>query len=137
VTDAGGGGVKPRKAALRHHAGQIGQAHAERGELFVIQSAGHLDRSEPARCADLVLYVGDPRRLKRQEFTQTVNRSGRIMHPFGDQIDAEIRSVGCKRGAVAIKDPASARGYQSEIDAVAFGFETVFLILGDRQIAQP
>ena len=120
MTNAGGCGVKPRKAALRHHAGQIGQAHAERGELFVIQSARHLDRGKPARCADLVLYVGDPRRLKRQEFAQTVNRSGRIMHPFGDQIDAEIRSVGCKRGAVAVKNPASAWGDQREIDAIAF-----------------
>ena len=137
VADARGGRVEPREAALGEDAGKFGKAHAQGGEILVAQAACDLDGLEPARGFDLVLDIGNPRRLEPEQFAQPVDGGLGIDQTLGDQVDPEIRAVGGERCAVAVEDPAAARRNKGEVDAVAFGFETIFLVLRDRQIAQP
>ncbi len=102
----------------RDDAGKFGQAHAQRGEILVAQPAGDLDRLKPARGADLVLDVGDPRRFEPEQFAEPVDGRIGFDQPFGDQVDPEIGAVGGERRAVAVEDPAPARRDQGEVDAV-------------------
>ena len=136
VADARRCRIEARKTALGHHALQIGEAHADGCELFEIQAACHLDRLKPAPLGDLGLDIGDPRRLEPEQGAEPVDRAFGIDHPFGNDIDPEIGAVRGERGTIAIKDPSAPRRNQREIDAVALGFEPVFLVLGNREIGE-
>src|SRR3546814_4658327 len=51
------------------------------------------------------------------------------------RIYAKVGPVRGQRGAMPVKNPAAAGGDEREVDAVAFGFELIFLVLEDSEIA--
>ena len=84
---------------------------------------------------DLGLDIGDASRIKAEQIADGVDGLVRIIETFRNDIDAEVGTIGSERGTIAIKQPSPARRNQRQIDSVAFGFEPVFLVLGNRDVA--
>ena len=111
----------------------VGQAHADRRELLVIQPGRDFHGLIAHRPGNPLLDIGENVGREREDFAELRHRGLRIGHPLGHHIDAEIGAVGGERRAVAVENPAAAGRDQRQIDPVAFGFELVLLVLRDRQ----
>ena len=109
MADSRPGGIEAREAALRNHPGQVGQAHADRGELVIADTRGDLDGLVAGTVVD---PLADVRRLVLVELEDIGKRQERgigVGRAFGYDIDAEVRAVRCERRPVAVEDPATPR----------------------------
>ena len=120
---------------MRHHARQVGQANAHGSELIVTKAAAHFHRLESACVGQLVFKILNLHCGKGEQRPQLVDRCVRFDHPFGDDVDTKIRSIGRKGRAVPIENPATTGRNKSEVDAIAFRQHPVALVLRDREIA--
>jgi len=127
--------VETRETALGDDARKVGQAHADSGERIPVETAGDFDRRESPGAFQLVLQVLHRDRRQVEQFAQGLDRVRRVLNAFRNEVDTEVRTVRGQRRAVAIENPAAARRYQREVDAVTLGLKLVFRVLGDRQIA--
>ncbi len=135
MADAGPGRVEPRKAALRNHAGKVGQAHADCGEFVIADTRGDLDGLVAGPIVDPFADIGGLVVVEIENGRKRVDRRIGVFGAIGNDVDAEIGPVRSQRSAVAIEHPAAPRGDQRQVDAVALAFELVFLVLGDGDIA--
>src|SRR5690606_26452974 len=115
--DRRAGGIEARIATLRHHAGQVRQAYADRGEAIPVESAGDLDRLEAARAGrlQLALEVVDVDLVEIEKLPKLLDGAVGVLRTLRDDVDAEVRAVGGQRSALAVEDPSTPRGYQGEV----------------------
>ncbi len=134
MADRGAGRVIAGKAALRRDAGQFGQADEDRA----IFGLGHVlldrDRLEP-RCR-LQVAIDPLHRvaIEPEQRLELPENHFLVVQAVGNEVDAERNAIVRERRAMAVDDPAAARGDQRQIDAVAFRFEDVAIIVDHRNI---
>ncbi len=102
--------------------------------MVIIQAIGDFDGLEAARAFDFGLDIRDPVRLQSDQLRQLVDRLLRIAHPLRNNIDPEVSPVGSQWRAVTIQYPATPGRYQCQVDAIAFRFRLVFLVLGNGEV---
>src|SRR5690606_35605786 len=137
VTDRGTGRVIARVTPLRHHPMQVGKADADGGESVVIEPVCDLDRLETGGLVDLVAQVLNFDRRETEQVAQCLDGPFRIVEPFRDHIDAEVRAIRGERRAVAIENPAAPGRNQGEVHPIALRLHLVLLVLGDGDVAHP
>ena len=137
VADRGAGGIVAGKTARRGNARQVGEADEDRCILLLGHVLRNRNRLE-SRCRLEVAF--DARHcvaVELQQRAELAQNQFLAVHAIGNDVDAERHAVVGKGFAVAVDDPAAARGDERQIDAVAFGFEDVAIIVDDRDIAHP
>ena len=76
-----------------HDARQVGQAHADRSKLVVIEPAGDFERLEAARFVDTLLQIGHCGAVQPDDLAEHRDRALGVGGAFRNNVDAEIRSV--------------------------------------------
>jgi hypothetical protein len=127
-------GIVAREPAGGGNAGQFRQPHADRGEMLPVQILCDLNRLKPGSPFEIVF---DPRQIFGGQSEEVAQRSkdavaALLLHPVGNDIDAEIGAVVGDRHTGAVDDPAAPWRDQRQIDAVALGKKPVFVVLIDR-----
>ena len=134
MADAGAGRIIAGEAALRNDTGQVRQAQADCGKLFVIEPAGDFDRLIAGALVDFVENVRLADLVEAQQLAQNFDLALGVGQPFGDDVDAEIGAIGGEGGTVAVENPAPARRDERQVYAVAFALGLVPLVLGDGDV---
>ena len=126
--------VETGKALPRADAGQVGQAHADAGEAFIVKACCNLHRLEALRFLQFLFDALDIFLLQVEQLGQCAQRFFAVLQTIGDDIDAKVGAVGGDGLADTIDKPAAPGWDKRQVDTVAFGSELVFLILSHRDV---
>ena len=129
--------IEARETALRNDTGQIGQPHADRGEFVIGYAGSNLDRLISRTIGYLLANIRGLIFIEVQDLRKGSDRRFRVGSAIGNDIDAKIRSIGGEGGAITVQNPAAPGRDERKVDPIAFRFQFVFFVLGNRDVSHP